>query len=871
MYYGGLYILFNSFSDAEKVRHPFCLVQYYFDGIPHEVHPRSHGNSKSDRPYARSMKSVHNKLRQTAGKVTPKQALTNSLQNCGGICEARSLGSIPKGRSQVRYHQAKNKDKSSTNDSLFSVMIQCKSTDPNSDDAFVKSVVAAPEPMAVLATNRQLNDMIRFLTDPLQHTIMGIDPTFNFGDFNVTPIVFRYLLLEHRKEGHSPIILGPLLVHQQKKFTSYHFFASTLISLCPSLRSIKAFGSDGETQLYQAFQMQLPEAIHLRCFRHFRANLVSKLTSLGLPSDVINQYMKDVFGKTTEGVHEVGLVDMMNEEEFEQRIEALHETWDQREMSVAPHRSPMFFNWFAKEKSSDLKSSMLLPLREAAGLGSPPSPFYTNTSESLNNMLHAKVQFKKSQWHEFNESMKELIKETYNLVELAVIDVGDFRFKSQYQHLVVPQSRWFKMTPLQRQHHLSKVSSTSVNESSSSIDDVAVTAVPLSVLSDKLSMSVEEAKIQSVPKVILDGIWSKAKQLINTSGQVVEGPCSSSSSTRCYVVASRTSDRPHVIQHNSKSGQFSCDSSCPMWQSSKICAHCIAAAEFAHCLEDFVLWYNKSKSTPNLTKLSKVDMPKGTGRKGEKPPRKKKRGSTTCFTLVDKSTNSSVECDGSNVPVSSVRSTDCTVSRQSDWNGTPSCNATPRSSFSPSNPWMYMPSQTQYGCQPSYYASPAMSNNFCFSAGSPYSPLGCHMWNTSFSAPFMPQPHSVMQQQVHNNVQHQEQNSNPFFVRFIVGNIRVCQGCRGSLRLSDGSVPSPPNNIAAARLEKRPYYDKISGTWCHPQKEVHSHYHLKLSCVVKAEPLFVPSTLQIPQEVFKDLLPVHLELLATEFGITLNV
>ena len=76
---------------------------------------------------------------------------------------------------------------------------------------------------------------------------------------------------------------------------------------------------------------------------------------------------------------------------------------------------------------------MLLPLREAAGLGSPPSPFYTNTSESLNNMLHSKVQFKKSQWQQFNESMKELIKESYALVELAVTDIGEFKFKSQYQ------------------------------------------------------------------------------------------------------------------------------------------------------------------------------------------------------------------------------------------------------------------------------------------------------------------------------------------------------------------------------------------------------------------------------------------------------
>lgn len=83
--------------------------------------------------------------------------------------------------------------------------------------------------------------------------------------------------------------------------------------------------------------------------------------------------MKDIFGKTT-GVHEVGLVDMMNEEEFEQRIEALHETWDQQEMSAVPHHSPVFFNWFMKVMLTVI-SSILLPLREAAGLGSPSPPF----------------------------------------------------------------------------------------------------------------------------------------------------------------------------------------------------------------------------------------------------------------------------------------------------------------------------------------------------------------------------------------------------------------------------------------------------------------------------------------------------------------
>ena len=76
--------------------------------------------------------------------------------------------------------------------------------------------------------------------------------------------------------------------------------------------------------------------------------------------------------------------------------------------------------------------------------------------------------------------MKELIKESYALVELAVNDIGEFKFKYQYQHLVVPQLQWFKMTPKQREHHLSKVSSTSVKDCSSNFGD----SVPLNILPD---------------------------------------------------------------------------------------------------------------------------------------------------------------------------------------------------------------------------------------------------------------------------------------------------------------------------------------------------------------------------------------------------
>jgi len=851
-----LFIFHNFYSDSDKVRHHLCLVQYYFDKKPHKIHPKPHGNSKTERPYSRTMKSVHNTLKQSAND-TPKQALSNSLQKCGGLLGARSVGCLPKSRSQVRYHQSKNKQPSGT-DQLFTVMLQCKSTDSNSDTAFVRSVVAAPEPMAILATNRQLNDMVRFLTDEHQHTVMGIDPTFNFGDFNVTPIAFRYLLLEHRKEGHSPIMLGPLLVHQQKKFSSYHFFSSTLISLCPSLRNVKCFGTDGETQLFQAFQTQFPEAIHLRCFRHFRANVTNKLKSIGMSSNVIDDYVKDIFGTTVDGVHEIGLVDASSEEEFDHKLQDIEAIWNVRERSVNPHYEPSFFNWFVKEKADDIKSSMLMSLREAAGLGSPPSPFYTNDNEALNSMLHEKVKYKKSQWHEFNESMKELVTESYRLVELAIIDMGDFKFRPQYQDLVVPQRRWFQMTAEQRNHHLSKVSSVSLK--TNECTDVTISLPDLSTTPDNvsLSLSLDNVDIPSLPKEVLKGIWCKAEKLC-TQGQVVEGP-SSSSDTKCFVVASNSSDRPHIIKQ-SKSGQFSCEPSCLMWHSSKICAHCIAAAEYSHQLKEFLTWYKSSKAKPNLSKLSNTDMPKGRGKKGEKPPRKRSKNSAACFALVDRQSKSPCPVSISDVSVLSASS------------NTIGCPTSISPQPSP-HPWTCTPIESQQSC----YNMPSMQNNSSGGLLSPYSQFGYQSFRTPPQVfhsqgipPFVPHMYQPQSSMSHHPSSSMQTQSHPFFVRFICGNIRTCQGCRGSLRLPDGSIPNPPYDIVVARLERRPYFDKSCGEWCFPQRETNSHYHFKLTCVVKADPLFIPSTLQLPPDVIENLTPDHLQLVANEFGITIKM
>ena len=47
----------------------------------------------------------------------------------------------------------------------------------------------SPEPAFVLARDRQLHDLVRFCTVAEGFSILTVDPTFNLGDFDVTPTI----------------------------------------------------------------------------------------------------------------------------------------------------------------------------------------------------------------------------------------------------------------------------------------------------------------------------------------------------------------------------------------------------------------------------------------------------------------------------------------------------------------------------------------------------------------------------------------------------------------------------------------------------------------------------------------------------------
>lgn len=106
-------------------------------------------------------------------------------------------------------------------DILLEAMEKCKC---KSKDGFVREVVGAPEPVAFLATKL-------YCAQEGSFSILGVDATFNMGDFSVTPTTYRPIKIYNVRPGKPPVFLGPLLVHQSKTEQTYRYLGSAIHTL----------------------------------------------------------------------------------------------------------------------------------------------------------------------------------------------------------------------------------------------------------------------------------------------------------------------------------------------------------------------------------------------------------------------------------------------------------------------------------------------------------------------------------------------------------------------------------------------------------------------------------------------------------------
>ena len=583
---------------------------------------------------------------------------------------------------------------------------------------------------------------------------------------------------------------------------------------------MRAFGTDGEVALADAFSHEFAFAIHLSCVLHHRRNVKQQLHQRHFPERHLKETLDEIFGSRKGTIYIEGLIDAVSCENFDEKLSSLQEIWEARESSCESCTRG-FFKWFQDNKSDVLKATAIRPIREKAGLGSPPDVFTTNASESINSVIKSKVNYEKGELNKFIDKMKCLVEDQQKEVERAVCKRGKYRFRPEYKFLEIDEGKWFNMTPEARNKHMAKVNNTSLNASGGSTSastsassasnvgqqeslisatkqstgDHEITSSSIES-STSISVNLDSLAGLSTPMAVLEGIWKKAAVLVADPKKIALAPgCSS----LARMVASKTGTRPHLVLPG-KGAKFMCDSECPNYKSFGICSHVVAVAEVNNMLPSFIEYFIKQRKVPNMSRLAKAGMPKGCGRKGSEPPRKKKKAVTS----------------------------EARVSLQTS----SSCSTPPRASNRPDT--------MQDTCTARVHSSSYLSSP----SGLPFHP--------SAPPPLLQSPSTL---------HHNRSRERPFKLHFICGNISRCAGCKGKYT----KPASPPHNLCVQHEEWRQmtYPNSASPS----TKFGNSYYHADINCIQVNWPDFTSHQLVIPPGICATLLPEHWTYLKHAFDI----
>ena len=228
-----------------------------------------------------------------------------------------------------------------------------------------------------------------------------------------------------------------MLVHQNRTYESYFYFASELLKHQNMLKNLKTIGTDGEEQLSRAFEDVFPQAVCLLCTIHKRDNIKRKLHELLVPNSAAKQIEESTFGYQCGATFFTGLVDTDDIPDFNTKLEELKPVWN--------NICPSFYEWFVTNEVNLFCSHMIRCIRSSAGLGYPPRLYTTNNNESINRLLKDKTAYRKQEWPTFNAKMLSLITDQQEEISKAICGFGEYKFSDEYKHLEVPLSQWLKM------------------------------------------------------------------------------------------------------------------------------------------------------------------------------------------------------------------------------------------------------------------------------------------------------------------------------------------------------------------------------------------------------------------------------------------
>ena len=595
-------------GDRDGSTMPLAVVQYYFEeGIEVPVKLKKHGNAKDEDagPYLRTSRPVLKALEEKCKTKSCRKAVDECFKEGGGTIGCRSVADVPRDRQQA-YNVKKKVQQEVQRHEFYDVLELLNDGTFVRDFAFGKSSsTERTQPRSFQATRFQLQELSRLCQTQKFPAVLSIDATFNCGSFYVTLTSFANKMFVN-KQGKHPAMIGPSILHTTKEFEDYHYLIKQLKVHCKCFECLQAFGTDGETNISNAGACELPEAIHVRCKIHICDNIEEKLKNLSFGKSARGEIINTIFGRRLGEERVKGLADAESADDFDSMLEDVKEDWDRVE-STQRSGKPKFHEWFKMRLGQVFKENVIAPIRQIAGLGSPPEFYTQNVAECVNMIIKADAG-RKMGWADFCRSLQETVERQEREWKKAVHQMGEYRLSPQFKHLEVRSDKWIAMTIAQKEAHLKKVFEKPLDKLGRSCEgDIEVEEDDTHI--SNLSVAYEDCGITTVSRSNLKAMWIAATRILEQTQGVLQVPWDVSGTQR--LVFNGTNTPPCNVFVNGD--QVKCV--CAKYKSAQFCEHSLAVAEQQMRLAAFLRIVRKKKNLPNPEKLISDNISSSAGQK----------------------------------------------------------------------------------------------------------------------------------------------------------------------------------------------------------------------------------------------------------------
>ena len=170
-----------------------------------------------------------------------------------------------------------------------------------------------------------------------------------------------------------------------------------------------------------------------------------KLLSLGCNQRSKLSIMSDIYGTQNDVLLQNGLVNALDGEDFDIKLESLKTVWK--------NRAPGFHDWFKKNRSENFKASLVLSSRESLGI---EGRFYTNGLELKHKLQEKRLREAQvpREVLRVTEELQKWSEEFYLEETRAICNQGKYHLAPGYDQFHVDPVRWNRWGPERQTQHV---------------------------------------------------------------------------------------------------------------------------------------------------------------------------------------------------------------------------------------------------------------------------------------------------------------------------------------------------------------------------------------------------------------------------------